>query len=166
MHMTTRVSRLLVGGHWLVQMEWRLAGWSVCLPLLIFPCTVKYRSSLLAPAHPGGPRKRAAKRLWWWLFWKRIYFFTSHTPFRSSNLKQWRELKAVTWHREHQNDPLTSSFLLDPVPDCCGIWRDSFYAGCLTFWLLLLLLWCDLQLFAVWSGWQIVNIYNFIHHYW
>ena len=24
----------------------------------------KSRSSLLAPAHPGGPRKRAIKRLW------------------------------------------------------------------------------------------------------
>ena len=42
------------GGH-LVRMEWRLAGWSVCLPLLIFPCTLKCRGSLLAPAHPGGP---------------------------------------------------------------------------------------------------------------
>jgi len=51
------------GGHWLVQMEWRLAGWSVCLPLLIFPCTIKSRSSLLAPAHPVGPGKRAVKRL-------------------------------------------------------------------------------------------------------
>jgi len=40
-------------------MEWRPAGWSVCLPLLIFPCTIKSRSSLLAPAHPGGPEKRA-----------------------------------------------------------------------------------------------------------
>jgi len=39
------------GGHWLVRMEWRPAGWSVCLPLLIFPCTIKSRSSLLAPAH-------------------------------------------------------------------------------------------------------------------
>jgi len=29
------------GGHWLVQMGWRPAGWSVCLPLLIFPCTIK-----------------------------------------------------------------------------------------------------------------------------
>ena len=29
----------------------------MCLPLLIFPCTIKSRSSLLAPAHPGGPRK-------------------------------------------------------------------------------------------------------------
>jgi len=51
------------GGHWLVRMEWRPAGWSVCLPLLIFPCTIKSRSSLLAPAHPGGPGKRAVKRL-------------------------------------------------------------------------------------------------------
>jgi len=44
-------------GHWLVRMEWCIAGWSVCLNLLIFPCTIKSRSSLLAPAHPGGPRK-------------------------------------------------------------------------------------------------------------
>jgi len=36
----------------------------VCLPLLISPCTIKSRSSLLAPVHPGGPRQRAAKRLW------------------------------------------------------------------------------------------------------
>jgi len=40
------------------------AGWSVCLPLLIFPCTIKSKSSLLAPAHPGGPGKRAVERLW------------------------------------------------------------------------------------------------------
>jgi len=52
------------GGHWLVRMEWRLARWLVCLSLLIFPCTIKSRSSLLAPAHPGGPGKRAVKRLW------------------------------------------------------------------------------------------------------
>jgi len=52
------------GGHWLVRMEWRPAGWSVCLPLLISPCTIKSRSSLLALCHPGGPGKRAVKRLW------------------------------------------------------------------------------------------------------
>jgi len=52
------------GGHWLVRMEWRPAGWSVCLPLLVFPCTIKSKSSLLAPAHPGGPGKRVLKRLW------------------------------------------------------------------------------------------------------
>jgi len=28
----------------------------------IFPCTIKIWSSLLAPVHLGGPRKR----LWWW----------------------------------------------------------------------------------------------------
>jgi len=54
------------GGHWLVWMEWRPAGLSVCLPLLIFPSTIKSRSSLLAPAQPGGSGKRAIKRLWWW----------------------------------------------------------------------------------------------------
>jgi len=51
------------GGNWLVRMEWRPAGWSVCLPLLIFPCTMKSRSSFLAPAHPGGSGKRAVKGL-------------------------------------------------------------------------------------------------------
>ena len=51
------------GGHCLVRMEWCPAGWLLCLPLLIFPCTIKSRSSLLAPAHPGGPGKRAVKRL-------------------------------------------------------------------------------------------------------
>ena len=52
------------GRHWLAQMEWRPAGWLVCLPLLILPCTIKSRSSLLALAHPGGPGKRAVKWLW------------------------------------------------------------------------------------------------------
>jgi len=28
------------------------------------PCTIKSRSSLLAPTHPGGPGKRAVKQLW------------------------------------------------------------------------------------------------------
>ena len=45
-------------------MEWHPAGWSVCLPMLIFPCTIKSRSSLLALAHPGGPGKTAVKWLW------------------------------------------------------------------------------------------------------
>jgi len=51
------------GGHWLVRMEWHPAGWSVCLPLLIFPCTIKSGSSLLTPAYLGGPRERAVKWL-------------------------------------------------------------------------------------------------------
>jgi len=45
-------------------LEYRPAGSSMCLPLLIFPCTIKSRSSLLAPAHPGGSGKRVVKRLW------------------------------------------------------------------------------------------------------
>jgi len=53
------------GRHWLVRMESRAAGWSVCLPLLILPCTIKSRSSLLAPAHLGGPGKRPVKQFWW-----------------------------------------------------------------------------------------------------
>jgi len=43
----------------------------MCLPLLIFPCTIKSRSSLLAPAHPGGPGKRAVKRLCVCVNWSR-----------------------------------------------------------------------------------------------
>jgi len=51
------------GGYWLVRMEWpsRMVGVSASVNL---PCTVKSRSSLLALAHPGGPGKRAVKRLW------------------------------------------------------------------------------------------------------
>jgi len=44
------------------------AGWAVC-PLLMFPCAIKSRSSLLALAHPGSLGKRAVKRLWWWWWW-------------------------------------------------------------------------------------------------
>jgi len=32
--------------------------------VLISPCTIKSRSSLLAPANPGGPGERAVKRSW------------------------------------------------------------------------------------------------------
>ena len=53
------------GRYWLVPKEWRPVGWSVCLPLLIFPCIIKSRNSLLAPTYPGGTGKTAVKRLWW-----------------------------------------------------------------------------------------------------
>jgi len=76
------------GGWW----RWELvsldgvapAGWPVCLPLLIFPCTVKSRSSLLAPAHPGGPGKKAVKRLWWW--WYRCELVPAVGPARQWDL--------------------------------------------------------------------------------
>jgi len=46
------------GGHWLVRSLNGVApSQSVCLPLLIFPCTIKSRSSLLALAHPLVPKK-------------------------------------------------------------------------------------------------------------
>jgi len=41
------------GGHCLVRMEWRPAVWSVCLPLLIFPCTIKSRSSVVLWCEKG-----------------------------------------------------------------------------------------------------------------
>jgi len=51
-------------GRWLVWMEWCPARFSVCLSHVIFPCTIKPRRRfLLAPAHPGSPRKRAVKWL-------------------------------------------------------------------------------------------------------
>jgi len=67
----------------LVQMELRPAGRSVCLPLLIFPCTIKTRGSFLVPAHPGGPRKTAVKQLWcvvWWI----SHVPNSHSQCRTS----------------------------------------------------------------------------------
>ena len=39
----------------------------MCLPLLIVPCIIKSRSSLLALAHPGGLGKRAVK--WCGVVW-------------------------------------------------------------------------------------------------
>jgi len=57
------------GRHWLVWLERCPAGWSMCLPLLISPCALNFRSSVQAPAHLGGPGKGAVKRMWcvvWW----------------------------------------------------------------------------------------------------
>jgi len=73
------------GGHWLVRMEWHPAGWSMCLTLLIFPCTMKSRSSLLALAHLGGHGKRAVKRLsvvvWLCGIWQATHsFLVTTTP--------------------------------------------------------------------------------------
>jgi len=48
-------------GHWLVQMEWHPAKWSVCLPLLIFPCTIKSRSFSSGTSSPGWSRKKGRK---------------------------------------------------------------------------------------------------------
>ena len=49
------------GGHWLVRMEWRPSGWSVCVPLLIFPCTTKSRSFSSGTGSPGWSRNKGRK---------------------------------------------------------------------------------------------------------
>ena len=115
------------GGHWLVRMECRPAGWSVCQPLLTFPCTIKSRSSLLAPAHPGGSGKMAIKRLWFvcmrtiaqfcifyflWppygigqaiiflpcgFFISSIFFSSPNLSVRRSDVYQWNVLHAAHW---------------------------------------------------------------------
>jgi len=58
------------GGHCVVRMEWRPTGWSVCLRLLIFPCTIKSRSSLLALVTQVVPKKGRKTVVvvvdWWW----------------------------------------------------------------------------------------------------
>jgi len=80
------------GGHWLlVRMEWRPSRWSVCLPLLIFPCTINSRSSLLALAHPGGPGKRAVKRLCCGV----VLYANIQPLIRSKQVSKWRA--RVTW---------------------------------------------------------------------
>jgi len=97
-------------------MEWCPAGWSVFLPLLIFPCTVKSRSSLLALAHWGGPGKRVVKRLWCvcvWFFISRhcvtacalwVRFISSRTPVSSPTPVQ----SAVVFTSPRVDSPLTS----------------------------------------------------------
>jgi len=80
------------GDHWLVRMEWHPAGWSVWLPLLIFPWTIKSRSSLLALAHPGGSGKRAVKWLWWW-WYKLVFVFKALSPTSA----MWHFEKLPTW---------------------------------------------------------------------
>ena len=66
-----------------VRMEWRPARWSVCLPLLISPCTIKSRSSLLAPAYPGGPEEKGHKTVvWlWWSVKLRLIIWNSFSCF-------------------------------------------------------------------------------------
>jgi len=100
------------GGHWLVQMEWRPARCLVCLPLLIFPCTIKSRSSLLAPAHPGGPRKRAVK--WLWCGYMPLCITITYTN-----------------NRKHLSVPRSQQALtLYPATDCTAATDISGVSGC------------------------------------
>ena len=85
----------------------------VCVSaLLIFPCIIKSRSCLLAPAHPGGPRKRSVKRLCLCVCCSRTSgdkwhsVFMGKTPFLST--------KPVAW-----NYPL---FINNRTPEGRGYW--------------------------------------------
>ena len=110
------------GGQWLVRMEWRPAGWSLCLPLLIFPCTIKSRSSLLAPAHPGGPGKWAVKRLWWW--WLQVdVALQLGTPFQLFHQHLMFMLDAVMTKADRRifNSLSSTSAVVDFLWDCYGV---------------------------------------------
>ena len=81
------------GGHCLVRMEWRPAWWSVCLPLLIFPCTIKSRSSLLAPAHPEkGPKTSVV--VW-------CHYMACHSLWQFSCVACHEVWNVLAWHISH-----------------------------------------------------------------
>ena len=54
------------GGHWLVRMEWRPVRWSVCVPLLIFPCTIKSQKFSSGTGSPGWSWKKGRKTVVVW----------------------------------------------------------------------------------------------------
>jgi len=110
-------------GHWLVRMEWRPAGWSLCLPLLISPGTIKSRSSLLALAHPCGPRKRAVKRLWWWWWLQVDVALQLGTPFQLFHQHLMFMLDAVMTKADRRifNSLSSTSAVVDFLRDCYGV---------------------------------------------
>ena len=54
------------GRHWLVRMEWHPSRWSVCLPVLIFPCTIKCGARRVLFGSPGWSRKKGCKTVVVW----------------------------------------------------------------------------------------------------
>jgi len=98
-------------------MEWRPAGWSVCLPLLISPCTIKSTSSLLAPAHLGGPGEGAAKWLWWYVsprLWNQLPS-SLRQPHSSLPVSD-SPVDALTTSSHSVNSPLSPSLSLSLPP--------------------------------------------------
>ena len=49
------------GGHWLVRMEWRPAGWSVCLPLINLPLHHEVQKFSSGAGSPGWSWKKGHK---------------------------------------------------------------------------------------------------------
>ena len=81
-----------LGGWWrwaLVSPDGVAPSWMVNVSACVnLPCTIKSRSSLLALAHPGGPGKRAVKRLWWcWLFcWVHLLISSKYQIFSRASV--------------------------------------------------------------------------------
>jgi len=65
------------GGHWLVRMEWRPSGWSVCLPLVNLPLHHKVQKFSSGISSPGWSRKKGHETVvdlwwWWWVWYKDV----------------------------------------------------------------------------------------------
>jgi len=109
-------------------------------------CKKKSRSSILAPAHPGGSGKRAVKRLWWcgysfsyWLwYWHWTATVKGHsTASAASKLKHWwivcREIPKsgplrMTLNGMQDNPDV---ILLPKYDFPCGIWTPIW---CIVLW--------------------------------
>jgi len=96
------------GWHWLVQMEWCPAGWSVCLPLLIFPCTIKVQKFSSSTGSPGLSRKKGRKTVvvvvvilycenWKACSWSAVWHKGSTTFLLQNSLDGSRKYETSAW---------------------------------------------------------------------
>ena len=79
-------------------MEWRPPGLSLCLPIVILPCTIKSRRTfLLAPAHLACPRRRSIKWLWCGACVVRVDYVTQEAAkiLRLLHIRELRELQTL-----------------------------------------------------------------------
>ena len=90
-------------GPWLVWMEWRPAGWSMFLPLLIFHCTIKVQKFSSGTGSPGWSRKKGSKMV-------AVVDTVMIIPYESSH--QWCQEKILcratsdkrgTWHNRAED---------------------------------------------------------------
>jgi len=116
------------GGHWLARMEWCPAGFCVSASVNL-PLHHKSRSYLLALAHPGGPGKRAVKRLWCgclcikylWNCWADLHQIHSEDVLGPSLGRVWMSKSNVKVTRDKKNRKLLSH----PHWQCIVQWGDS-----------------------------------------
>jgi len=92
-----------------------MVTWSVCLPLLIFPCTIKShsRSSLLALAHLGDAGQRAVKQLWWWWWWM-LFLMPNQQCQNTDGNVYWVQDETKLVYTSNRN--LHMWYLLEPFP--------------------------------------------------